>query len=112
MIPTLHPLADLARRYHENPRIELEVNEASEVNADGKFWWEVNNLAQAAFRQGNSYQALVLAKEALAMKPDGIPVLNNISIILESMGRFSQAFYYAQKAYELAPDYDPVSAHY
>jgi len=112
MIPTLHPYADLARRYHENPRIELEVNEVSAVNADGKFWWEINNQAQAAFRQGNSYEALILAKKALAMKPDAIATLHNVSIILESMGRFKQAFGYAKKAYELEPDYDPVSAHY
>jgi len=46
------------------------------------------------------------------MKPDAIGTLNNVSIILESMGRFNQAFGYAKRAYELDPEYDPVSAHY
>jgi len=113
IIPTLHPLADLARRYRETDyglEAEMTTEEAREIK-DGVLWWEVNNKASALYLQGRSYEALGVVKQALKMKR-AVPTLVNMSVILESIGRFGEAIGYAKEACEIDAKDDRASALY
>jgi len=92
MIPTLHPLADVARRYRQmsyGQEAEMTTEEARQYRAPAgtKLWWEVNNHASALYLTGHTNEALIVVKSALAMKR-AVPTLVNITVILETMGRF------------------------
>src|SRR2546429_8999843 len=103
MIPTLHPLADAGRRYQvsnygRESQMDLEQAEALASGAPRKnLCWEVNNHASALYLTGHTEQALAMAHEALAIRRLS-PILINIAVMLESLGRFEEALTYAREA--------------
>ena len=114
MIPTLHPLADVARRYRQmsyGQEAEMTTEEARQYRAPAgtKLWWEVNNHASALYLTGHTNEALIVVKSALAMKR-AVPTLVNITVILETMGRFTEALPYAEEACRIDPSDDRASA--
>jgi len=60
-------------------------------------------LVRARFRQGRKAQALTLARQSLKAFPDSVALHENAGIILEEMGRLSDAEPEYRRAVELGP---------
>jgi glycosyl transferase family 9 (putative heptosyltransferase) len=104
VIPTLHPLADLARRYRQTPdglEAEMTHDEALAcADQPGVEWWEVKNHSSALYLTGQTQEALTVAYRALGMRRT-VSTLVNVSVILETLGKFDEALPYAEEAYYL-----------
>lgn len=114
MIPLLHPLADLARRYRPSAdgiEMELTPEEAIDFPAptSSSLWWEVNNYATAKYVTGHTVEALQLSQRAVSMRRN-VPTLVNMSLILEALDRFDEALDCAQEAYAIDPLDDRASS--
>jgi hypothetical protein len=72
-------------------------------------WWEVNNYASAMYLTNKTADALVFAREAIALKRN-VATLINISVILDELGRHSEALNYAEEAYRSDTTSDLASA--
>jgi tetratricopeptide (TPR) repeat protein len=113
--PTLHPMAELARRYRQTEHgleAQMTPEEAIAIGGQpGMLWWEVSNHASALFLQGYTADALEVAKRALKMKR-AVNTLVNMAVILETMGRFEEALEYEEQACGLVPLDDRATALY
>jgi tetratricopeptide (TPR) repeat protein len=114
MIPLLHPLADLARRYRPSADgIELELTPAEAIDfpapTQSSLWWEVNNYATAKYVTGATAEALLLSQRAVSMKRN-VPTLVNMALILEVLGRFDEALDCATEAFRIDPADDRASS--
>jgi len=117
MIPTLHPLADAARRYRKTPdglEAEMTPKEAlacahGPQPARESLWWEVNNYASAMYLTHRTFEAFQYVTCALAMKR-AVPTLVNMAVILEAFGKFERALDYTQEAARIDPSDDRATA--
>jgi len=75
---TLHPLADLNRRYHEISPNEIEADMTTDEGRDialgplperDALWWEVRNYASAMYLTHHTLDALHFARRAVQMRP-------------------------------------------
>lgn len=103
MIPlTINPMTS-EKRFRETTyglEAEMTVDEAADyLESPGEEWWELNTKASALYLTGRTKEALEVCKRALALK-SVTPTLVNMSIILETMGKFDAALLYAKEAYE------------
>jgi hypothetical protein len=85
MILTLNP-------FHKTPEIVDPVGPETELS----------NLASEFYLCGETAKAITMVELALKIART-VPVLVNMAVILESLGRFDEAFKYAEEAYKLNP---------
>jgi len=117
MIPTLHPLADTARRWRQTKDGDEAEMTSAEAAAEAtgplptrqSLWWEVRNYSSAMFLTNRTDEAMIFAKRALAMKRT-TSTLHNMAVILEAVGRFEDAIDYALEAVRIDDTDDRATA--
>ena len=72
---------------------------------------ELNKSGMEAYKQGKFTSAAQIYESALAIRPDYVPCLVNLSMTLIKVGRFDDAIHSAEKATELAPQAGAVKYH-
>ncbi len=90
------------------PQIALEwLSAAAQVQPDVKTWFSLGNLH---FAQQEYPEAVVAYRQALALRPNSLPIYNNLGYALHQQGLFDEAISYYQKALELKPDFTEAEA--
>src|SRR6266403_1221973 len=105
MIPTLHPFAPKSTKTRWGEEAEMRVVEASEILAGPipDNWEDLANRASALYLTGLTNEALEVATRAVRLQRT-IGTLVNMSVILETLGRFDEALIYAHDAATLDPE--------
>ena len=117
---TLHPLADLNRRYHEISPNEIEADMTTDEGRDialgplperDALWWEVRNYASAMYLTHHTLDALHFARRAVQMRPC-VSTFVPLSVIEDELGCHEDALESAERAYRSDPRDDRASARY
>ena len=105
MIPTLNPFAPKTKKTKWGEEAEMRVVEASEILAGPmpNNWEDLANRASALYLTGMTEEALKVATAAVQIQRT-IGTLVNMSVILETLGRFNEALQYAHDAATLDPE--------
>jgi protein O-GlcNAc transferase len=75
---------------------------AAQVQPDVKTWFSLGNLH---FAQSQFSEAAIAYRQALTLRPDALPIYNNLGSALQQQGLFDEAINYYQKALELKPNF-------
>jgi protein O-GlcNAc transferase len=103
----LYSLGILAQQSGQ-PQTALKwLNAAAQVEPDVKTSFSLGNLH---FAQNEFSSAAIAYRQALALRPEAIPIYNNLGYALQQQGLFDEAIIYYQKALELKPDFTEAQA--
>ncbi len=103
----LYGLGMLAQQLGQPQAAEQWLSAAAQVQPDVKRWFSLGNLH---FAQGQLWEAARAYRQALALRPDALPIYNNLGYVLQQQGLFDEAINYYQKALELKPDFIEAEA--
>jgi len=105
MIPTLNPFAPKSTKTKWGEESEMRVVDAADIISAPitDNWQDLANRASALYLTGLTDKALEVATKAVGIQRT-IGTLVNMSVILETLGRFEEALEYAHDAATLDPD--------
>jgi hypothetical protein len=105
MIPTLNPFAPKSTKTKWGEESEMRVVDAADIISAPVTdnWQDLSNRASALYLTGLTEQALEAATRAVEIQRT-IGTLVNMSVILETLGRFEEALGYAKDAATLDPE--------
>jgi len=102
---TLHLLGRLAMRVGQMPAAEQLIRRSIEVDPAATVAQRHNDLGVALHALGRLDEALAALQVALAINPDLVEALSNLSAAQSVRGEFSRAIELARRATELDPNY-------
>jgi hypothetical protein len=103
---TLHPLAELQRRYRPISKDEIEAEMTTEEGKEvatgpmpmrDALWWEVKNYASAMYLTHHTNEALLFAQRAVRMRRC-VSTLVTLSVIQDELGKYEEALQTAREA--------------
>jgi protein O-GlcNAc transferase len=103
----MYSLGMLAQQLGQPQAAIKWLNATAQVQPDVKTWFSLGNLH---FAQGQFPSAAYAYRQALALRPDALPIYNNLGYALQQQGLFDEAINYYQKALELKPDFSEAQA--
>jgi len=105
MIPTLNPFAPKSTKTKWGEEAEMRVVDAADILAEPmpNNWQDLANRSSALYLTGLTDEALEVATKAVNLQRT-IGTLVNMSVILETLGRFEEALEYAHDATTLDPE--------
>ena len=97
----LYSLGMLAQQLGQLQTAQQLLSAATQVQPDVKTWFSLGNLHAS---QEQYAEAVIAYRQALARRPDSLPIYNNLGYALQQLGLFDEAINCYQKALELKPD--------
>ena len=103
----MYSLGMLAQQLGQPQAAIKWLNASAQVQPDVKTWFSLGNLH---FAQGQFPSAAYAYRQALSLRPDALPIYNNLGYALQQQGLFDEAINYYQKALKLKPDFSEAQA--
>ena len=104
----LYSLGMLVQQLGQLQTAEQWLSAASLVQPGSvKTWFSLANLRAS---QQQYPEAVTAYRQALALRPDSLPIYNNLGYALQQLGLFDEAINCYQKALELKPDFTEAEA--